>query len=180
MAMANGITNEVKIYWDTSNCRSPKAACTERCLERWGDSTIGEFSSIRESDCWHNWLQLQMRSSTVTSENVIRDPVSTEAAWVFMLNAGREQQRQGPRWVCRSQMTPLCCAFLIVSILNDSMWKDRTRAPNRNRQNWWCYLDFPHWIFNSIYLERSLGLHFSDNNLNFLIPFLFVDTVSIS
>lgn len=46
MAMANGIiTNEVNRYWDTSKCRSPKAACIERCLERWADSTTGGFSS---------------------------------------------------------------------------------------------------------------------------------------
>lgn len=109
------------------------------------------FFYITERDCWHNrTYNFKWEEAAVTSENVIKDPVSTEAARVFMLNAGGEQQRQGQRWVCLSQMTSLCCAFLIVSILNNSMWKYQTRAPNRNRQNWWCYLDFPHWIFSSI------------------------------
>lgn len=191
LLMTSGITNEVKMYRDVSECtewKTPKAARIERCLgKRMKMECISpshrELFHIRKSECQHNWscnFKQEIRSSHKL--NCPQRSCFHKSNLVFLFNAG------GVHWKGESKdecVWPACPPCVIipntVSIPEDTDVKTPKLNLPRKQSERMVLSVFSALNFSAAFAhtEGNLGLHFPDNHLNFPFPFLYVDTVSI-
>lgn len=164
MVTANGIMNEVKIHRDTSKQKSQsslgwKVSGEDQQNGIYFSQPQGVFFYIRKSECWHNWTHnFKWEISSSHKWNCRQRSCFHISNLVdhFFKCWSCELERRKQRWVCLSKIVSQYCHFLTESAsIMIQMSQHQARSPNKNRQNRWCYLAFPHGTSYSICLERG-------------------------
>ena len=100
----------------------PKQPTLKGAWGGWGNwntfRSATEFSSTSERVTADiiGLITSNQKETAVINENVVKDPVFTEAAWVLMLNAGGMNRKDRARNSVSEPNIALCCPFLLESL----------------------------------------------------------------